>query len=201
MDNGSGVLVLLEVVRALSNLQERPRRSLVFCFFMGEETGLLGSSHHIKNQSHTLDGILSYLNLDIVGAPHRLNAGGERARFPLLENLAEALHPLGVASEVTTSLHLHSDHVPFLLNGIPTLWWHYRFKEGTTQYCHSSADTLDKLDMGGLHLCAGASAALCFALAEEPERPSKRIPPKETRDMLIKANLEKGLRAEDSWPF
>jgi Iap family predicted aminopeptidase len=201
MDNGSGVLTLLEAARALARLPGRPRRSLAFCFFMGEESGLCGSSHYVKHHDATLNGVVSYLNLDIVNAPIRLNAGGEQARFPLLGPITRSLSPLGVEPKISSDFHLHSDHRAFLLAGIPTLSWECRFREGTLKYCHSRADTADKLDYGGLHLCAGASAALLYALAEAPERPAERLTPRETRKLLEDAGLRGELEAEGDWPF
>jgi Zn-dependent M28 family amino/carboxypeptidase len=198
LDNGSGVLVTLEAARALANLPERPRRSLAFCCFMAEETGLVGSTHHVRNVG---DEVVAYLNLDIVSEPLQLNAGGKEAVFPLLEKVTQSLAPLGVEKTVTHRLGLHSDHLPFLLKGIPTLSWTCRFRDGVTRFCHSAADTTDKLDRKGLHLNACATAILLHALAEEPERPVRILDPETTRTMLERAGLKQDLVEEGSWPF
>ena len=201
MDNGSGVLVLLETARALARLPSRPRRTVAFCFFMAEEIGLCGSTHHVRANRELLDSIVSFLNLDIVSEPVQLVAGGPKAEFALLGRIARAIAPLGVQGEVDTALGLHSDHVPFLVEGIPTLSWRCRFKEESTRYCHSTADTCDKNDLKGLHLCACATSALIHAIAEEHARPISRIPSLETKAMLEEAGLEKELEAEGAWPF
>lgn len=198
LDNGSGVLVTLEAARSLARLPERPRRSLAFCFFMAEETGLVGSTYHVQNVG---DEVVAYLNLDIVSEPIQLNVGGKEAAFPLLEQVTGALGSLGVKQALTHHLGLHSDHLPFLLKGIPTLSWNCSFNNNVTRYCHSAADTTDKLDRKGLHLNACATAILLHALAEEPERPVKHLTPQNTRSMLEQAGLKQDLEEEGAWPF
>ena len=48
-DNASGVAVVLEVAEAFVESQIRPRRSVVFIAFTGEEIGLVGARHFIEN--------------------------------------------------------------------------------------------------------------------------------------------------------
>lgn len=201
MDNGSGALVTLAAARALAGLPQRPRRTVAFGLFMGEETGLLGSEHHVHRHEEKLDSIVSYLNLDIVSEPIGLACGGEKAHFPLLEEVARHLAPLGVDDHVSRDISLHSDHVNFLLKGVPTLSWRCAFEHGTTRYCHSRADTAEKIDLKGLHLCACATSALLFALAEEPDRPATRISLDDVEDMLVRGNLKEALIHEGAWPF
>ena len=76
-----------------------------------------------------------------------------------------------------------------------------RFRHGVTRYCHSAADTADKLDLKGLHLNASATAILLHALAEEPERPVHPLDPEQTRTMLERAGLKQDLVEEGAWPF
>ena len=201
LDNGTGVLVVLETARALARLSTRARRSIVFCLFMGEETGLLGSFHHARSLGKGVENLVALLNLDIVGRPRGLAAGGKRAAFPFLHEAGTVLSPLGIEEELITTPGLHSDHVPFMLQGVPTLSWQCAFPERTLMYCHSSADTMDKIDLPGLRLCACATAALIFLLAEVPERPARPLSPKETRTMLEDAGLRASLEAEGAWPF
>ncbi len=201
MDNGSGVLVALEAARALAGLPERPRRSIAACFFMGEETGLCGSMHHVRSNKAVLDNIISYMNLDIVSEPVQLIAGGSRACFPLLDRVTDILAPIGIDNKIGISLGLHSDHLNFLLEGVPTLSWKCSFRDESTRFCHSSADTPEKNDTRGLLSCACATAALVHAQAEVAGRPAFRIPPGEVREMLEHAGLRQELEMEQAWPF
>ncbi|MFP4624641.1 MAG: M28 family peptidase, partial [Gemmatimonadota bacterium] len=65
-DNASGVVAMLEVAERLA-VGPRPRRPVVFMAFTGEESGLLGSSHWVKEPTVALDGVVAMVNMDMVG--------------------------------------------------------------------------------------------------------------------------------------
>jgi aminopeptidase YwaD len=66
-DNASGVAGLLELARILSNATQRPRRTVVFVAFGGEEEGLIGSSYYVKNPVVPLAQTVAMLNMDMIG--------------------------------------------------------------------------------------------------------------------------------------
>ena len=68
-DNASGVSALLEIARAFAALDSRPRRTLVFAFWTGEEDGKLGSGHYVRHPQWPLVRTAAYVNLDMIGHP------------------------------------------------------------------------------------------------------------------------------------
>ncbi len=68
-DNASGVSALLEIARALAALPSRPKRTVVFAFWTGEEEGKLGSGHYVRRPAWPLERTAAYLNLDMIGHP------------------------------------------------------------------------------------------------------------------------------------
>lgn len=66
-DDGSGTVSVMEVARALSRLKQRPRRSIVFMTFFGEEKGLLGSRYYVRHPAWPLEKTIAQLNLEQVG--------------------------------------------------------------------------------------------------------------------------------------
>ena len=66
-DNASGTAALLEVAHRLATRAEKPRRRVVFIAFSGEERGLLGSAHYVKNPRFPLEDTVAMLNMDMVG--------------------------------------------------------------------------------------------------------------------------------------
>lgn len=68
-DNASGVSALLEIARVLAAAPARPRRSVVFAFWTGEEEGKFGSNHWVRQPAWPLDRTAAYLNLDMIGHP------------------------------------------------------------------------------------------------------------------------------------
>jgi aminopeptidase YwaD len=66
-DNASGVAGLIELARILSTSTPRPRRTVVFVAFGGEEEGLIGSSYYAKNPVVPLAQTVAMLNMDMIG--------------------------------------------------------------------------------------------------------------------------------------
>ncbi|MGB0953530.1 MAG: M28 family peptidase [Planctomycetota bacterium] len=74
-DNASGSAMTLELAETYAQraaIDGPPVRGLLFCFWSGEELGLLGSAHWVENPTLPLDDVLCNLNLDMIG---RLEAG------------------------------------------------------------------------------------------------------------------------------
>ena len=66
-DNASGIAVLLELARILSQ-QSKPERTIVFIAFTGEEDGLRGSRHYVERaRRFPAHQVIGMLNLDTVG--------------------------------------------------------------------------------------------------------------------------------------
>lgn len=66
-DDGSGTVSVLEVARALATLQHRPRRSIVFMTFFGEEKGLIGSQYYAHHPVLPIEKTVAQLNLEQLG--------------------------------------------------------------------------------------------------------------------------------------
>jgi aminopeptidase YwaD len=66
-DNASGTAALLELARIFSQQGSRPRRTLMFIAFSGEEEGLLGSNYYVNHPILPLANTVAMLNLDMVG--------------------------------------------------------------------------------------------------------------------------------------
>jgi Zn-dependent M28 family amino/carboxypeptidase len=63
-DNAIGVSVLLELSRAFSDLNVKPKRSIIFIATTGEEKGLLGSSYYVDNPVAPLYKTVANVNID-----------------------------------------------------------------------------------------------------------------------------------------
>jgi hypothetical protein len=68
-DNGSGASGVLAMARALALNPVKPKRSVVFCLWTGEEEGLLGSRWYVQRPLFAMDKTLAYLNLDMIAVP------------------------------------------------------------------------------------------------------------------------------------
>lgn len=66
-DDGSGTVSVIELASAISSLKERPKRSIVFMTFFGEEKGLLGSRYYGRHPVFPIEKTVADLNLEQVG--------------------------------------------------------------------------------------------------------------------------------------
>jgi hypothetical protein len=67
-DNASGTAGLLELARIFASSDSpRPRRTIVFIAFSGEEEGLLGSNYYVNNPLRPLESTVAMINMDMIG--------------------------------------------------------------------------------------------------------------------------------------
>jgi hypothetical protein len=66
-DDGSGTVSVIEVARALAGLKQRPKRSILFMTFFGEEEGLIGSQYYAHHPVWPLERTIAQLNLEQLG--------------------------------------------------------------------------------------------------------------------------------------
>lgn len=152
-DNASGVSALLCILEELSKAKVKPKRSIIFISFSGEEEGLLGSKYFVSHLPVEKTAVKVMLNMDMVG---RLNAEkqiymGGAGTFPdgveLMKKLGEnsGLNPVIHAGEVGGS-----DHVSFYKSGISVIGFH---TGGHPQY-HTPEDDVDLINIDGGALVA-----------------------------------------------
>lgn len=68
-DNASGVCGVLAIARALALNPEKPKCSVIFCLWTGEEEGLFGSRYYVEHPLYSLNNTIAYINLDMIALP------------------------------------------------------------------------------------------------------------------------------------
>ncbi len=127
-DNASGVgtiLILADRLAQSAASDERPRRSVMFITFSGEEAGLHGSRHFIDNPTIDLDKTNFMLNLDMMGRLRgdtvALTGTGTAEEFD--EMLPRLVEPTDLTVSTTASGLGPSDHSNFYRQDIPVLFF------------------------------------------------------------------------------
>ena len=198
LDNGCNIALVIEVARAIAAARLRPRRSIRFILFNGEEQGLFGSRGYVEAHRAELDSIATVMIHDMgVGKIRGYSLGG---RHGLKEGLAGAMKPIEDrgANEHTIDAFFGTDHFDFLLEGIPALV----AVQDTSQYVpvyHSSADTFDKVSIRDLHDRTSIAAVTAYNIADRPERIGKRFSRKEVERLLEDTRLDDQLKFLDLW--
>jgi len=200
IDNGVGSVTLLETARVLSKLKAKPKRTLRFILFMGEEFGLYGSKNYIEQHKAELENIVMMLNMDMIGNPYSFNVYGHEEALPFLKNLAAELQGFGMEPDKVTSIaKLHSDHESFMLAGVPAMGLTTNLPESMWRYYHSAGDTFDKASETFLNNAAVIAATTLLRIADEPESVGRLYSESEIRDMLIKNKLKEPLSITGQW--
>ncbi|MDF1744961.1 MAG: M20/M25/M40 family metallo-hydrolase [Gimesia sp.] len=168
-DNASGTSALLEVIAAISQHKEVPRRSLMFVFWDAEEMGLLGSKHWVNYPNIPLNQIAIYLNLDMVGRLNgkALNLFGSRSAHGLRSSAVKCNHrETGIKIRFDSAIRPDSDHWPFYQKGIPFLMLH----TGKHADYHRPEDDAHKIDFAGARKCAQLLAQLSLDFSLQTEK-------------------------------
>lgn len=76
-DDGSGTTALMELAEAFSGEGQRPARSILLAAWAGEEKGMLGSRHYVRNPVLPLENTVAMFQMDMIGRneDHRANRG------------------------------------------------------------------------------------------------------------------------------
>jgi hypothetical protein len=165
-DNASGTAVLLAAARQLSGSDPKPRRTLVFVAFSGEELGLHGSRRYVERPPFLVSATKAMLNLDMVGRlrKDRLTVFGTGSARELSGIVNEEGRRLGLEIAEGDGIG-RSDHMSFYNKQIPSL----HFFTGTHSDYHRPSDTWDKLNADGMAKIAGLVAATARRIATSQE--------------------------------
>jgi hypothetical protein len=120
-DNASGTSVVVEVARAIERSGLRPRRTIVFASWTGEEAGLVGSNYFAANPPFPLTDIVSNIEMDMVGVGmtgHFMTTGA--SAYPNhYRHLNSSAHDLGYTL-TADRIRGASDHLAFTRKCVPT---------------------------------------------------------------------------------
>lgn len=195
-DNGLGAAIVLQMAHALAALPERPRRTIRFALWAAEEIGLRGSKHYAAERAAQLDSHAAVMNFDMTGDPFGYWSPGRDGPDPLLDGLTKELAGLGMSKPRTSKAQLHSDHQPFMLEGVPIVGLQATLPNDAGRYYHSVGDTFEKVSPAALARAAAVGALTAWAIADAETRPWPRLAPEAVRKMIDAADLHEALEAE-----
>jgi hypothetical protein len=167
-DNGAGSMVVLEAARALARSGLKPRRTIRFILFSGEEQGLIGARAYAAAHAAQADSVQAVLVIDngtgrIVGQALQGRADLEDTWRALLAPVAH----LGAAT-LRDATKSGTDHLAFAFYGIPA----FNFDQDPRGYFHthhSESDTFDKAVGADLAQASAVMAVTAYELANLPE--------------------------------
>jgi len=166
-DNGTGSMVVLEAARAIAQSGLKPKRTIRFILFSGEEEGLLGSAAYAAQHAATADSIQAVLVLDNgTGMVTGQALQGRNEDEQLWKDLLAPVASLG-AKNVRQGNKGGTDHLSFIPYGVPG-WNFDQETRGYNHTHHSQVDTFDHAVGSDLIQASAVMAATAFELANLP---------------------------------
>jgi len=170
-DNGTGSMAVLAAARALQKLGVKPKRTIRFVLFTGEEQGLNGSKAYVKAHLKELEKVSGVLVHD--SGTGKVLTIGLMGNYMARETMDRMLNPLARAKEVglaepTLRSEGGSDHVPFDEAGVPGFWC-VQDNVDYDKTHHSQADTLDRVRWDDLMEGAQVLAVFAYNAAQLPD--------------------------------
>jgi hypothetical protein len=178
-DDGSGTVSVIEIAAALASMKERPRSSIVFMTFYGEEAGGLGSRYYAEHPLFPIEKTIADINLEQVGRTD--SSEGDQSRRASLtgfdySDLGQVFRRAGELTEVTVYKHeknsdpyfAASDNVELANIGIPahTLCVAYMFAD-----YHGPGDTWQKINYENMALTDRMITTALLILANSDREP------------------------------
>ncbi len=168
-DNASGVAGMLMAASALSASNKKPKRSVLFIAFSGEERGLFGSEAYVGRPILPLAKCVAMINMDMIGRceKNKLSIGGS-TRCPDLAAMNEAenaqsARPFALAYDIE-QYFFRSDQANFAKHKIPVIFY---FTGEHADY-HQVGDEVEKLNFTGLTDIARIAAGVVWQAANKP---------------------------------
>ncbi len=145
-DNASGSAAVLQIARAFATLGRKPKRSVVFALFGGEEMGLQGSTYFTAHVPGPFAKVDAMFNFDMVGEGDGIGAGISAEPPELGKALAAADERLRVLRSTRVMRRVGvrgSDFAPFFAAGIPCASFH---SNGPHLAYHQTGDSIYRIN-------------------------------------------------------
>jgi Iap family predicted aminopeptidase len=197
-DNGVNAAMVIDAARGIRELQAKPRRTIRFVLFTGEEQGMWGSAGYVQRHAAEMDRHVAAVIFD-VGSGRTTGfylSGREELRTPLEKALA-GVSGLGVAENPVDGID-GTDNFDFLLSGVPNLVANQDAIPYLPDY-HAESDTFDKVNAREAQANAAIATALVWKLADDPERFGRRLMRAEVEKLIMDTKLDAQMKAFGQW--
>lgn len=198
LDNGCNAALVVDALRAIKASGVKPRRTIRFILFSGEEQGLIGSHAYALNHRAELDKAAGVIVYDSgSGKTTGFSVGG---RKDVLFTAKELMAPLAQfdVKELKPDMEWGTDHFDFMLEGVPTFVADQEEANYLENY-HAVSDTYDKVDFPQLKKHVAEAAVLSVELADLPEKIGPRLTHDQIEQTMRETKSVEMLKADGIW--
>jgi len=204
LDNGCNAALVIDAGRqaaALAREGVRPRRTLRFVLYTGEEAGLWGSFAEVRRHRAELDQVKAQVVFDVgSGKTTGFSLGGRTDLQPAVEAALAPAADRGPFTQ-TTDAFMGTDNYDYLVEGVPTLVANQEGLPYLPDY-HAESDTFDKVDQEQLKANTAIAAAVTWGLADLPAWPAPRQTRAEVEALVRSTGLVEQMKLFGLWePF
>lgn len=198
LDNGCNAALVIDALRAIKASGVKPRRTIRFILFSGEEQGLVGSRAYATAHRHELDRAAGVITYDEgTGKTTGYFLGG---RKDILDTAHDLIAPLAQfdVKQLKLDMQWGTDHFDFMLEGVPTFMADQQEANYLENY-HAVSDTYDKVDIAQLKKHVAEAAALSIGLANLPEKIGPRLTRAQIEQTIVDTHSEDAFKAFGLW--
>lgn len=144
-DNASGSAVVMELAEAFAKLKHKPKRSMVFILFGGEEMGLKGSSYFVDHVPQQFEKVDAMFNFDMVGEGNGANCSYSEEPSLFIETIKNADKTVHILKRLRALRGPGggSDYAPFHQKGITAAAFS---SNGPHLSYHQTGDTIYRIN-------------------------------------------------------
>jgi len=169
-DNGTGTMVALEAARILMATGAKPKRTIRFILWTGEEQGLHGSRRYVEQHKDEMAKISAVL-VDDGGTNYSGGLVGIESMKPMLEMAIAPVAsffpdmPVNVVIRPTMPRGGGSDHASFNAVGVPGFFWNETGRADYNFVHHTQHDRIDQAIPEYLVQSSTVTAVVAYNLA------------------------------------
>ena len=198
LDNGCNSALVIDALRAIKASGLKPRRSIRFILFSGEEEGEIGSRAYATAHRNELDKAAGVVVFDAgTGKTTTFSTGGRKDVLAAAQAMLTPLEQFGVTKAVATA-ETGTDHFDFMLEGVPTFVAD-QVEANYLENYHATTDTFDKVDFAQLKKNVAEAAALSFELANAADPIGPRLNRAQIEQTLHETHLDQELKDMGVW--
>lgn len=200
-DNGCNVSMMMDIARQMQALGIKPKRTIRFALWNGEEQGFNGSLDYTLDHLDDLDNHLMALSIDIgSGALSGFFTNGREELIPVVDEVLKPVGHLGEYTQVNVPI-VGTDNFDFMLQGVPNLVGNHLAQLYGPNY-HAASDTYDKVDLKQLKINSAIVGTLALGFANLDDQSAERLFRQnraEIEKLIQDFNIEFSMRIMNVW--
>jgi carboxypeptidase Q len=190
---------VIDALRTIKAAGLKPRRTIRFILFSGEEQGMMGSRAYAAAHRNELDKAVGVAVIDGgVGRVTGFTLGGRTDMAKAVTGIVAPLQQFKATTLTTDDIEWGTDHYDFLLEGVPTLVA-VQDEGNYLENYHATSDTYDKVDFPQLKKHVAEMTVVTYGIANLPTRIGPRLTRAEIEKTFVDTHADEFMKKMGIW--